>query len=458
MTLSIPQSHPSIADIRKLFARRSVWETWLEIEAALAETQAELGMIPAAAAVEIRSKANFSAIDEAALAADIERTRAPIVSLVRALARACDGDAGGYVHWGATTQNVIQTGRTLLMRRAHSAFMAQFSEILLKFADLAEQHAGTVTIARTNLRHALPITFGFKVAGWIEEWLRHRDRFTDAAPRVFCAQWGGAVGAMHAVGADGPELNRRLAARLGLGAFAVPSRAGLDYFAEYVVLLGLFSATCSKIARDLYAMMADEVGEIVEDLGDDVVGSSTMPHKSNPKVAVHVIALAARLRAQVPLALEAMQPAYEGDAANNQMISALIDESCPLAYELITKMDELLGCIRVQSEQMRHNLDLSGDFMASENVMMTLAPEIGRTQAHDLVHHAVEDAKKRSTSLAKALLTDGVLPQAISASMIHDALDPARYTGLSEELARQMAATARGAAQALNAENVISSP
>ena len=452
MTLSIPQSHPSIAEIRELFARRSVWEAWLEIEAALAETQAELGMTPAAAAVEIRRKANFSAIDEAALAADIERTRAPIVSLVRALARACDGDAGGYVHWGATTQNVIQTGRTLLMRRAHCAFMARFFEVLLKFADLAEDHADTVTIARTNLRHALPITFGFKVAGWIEEWLRHRDRFAEAAPRVFRAQWGGAVGAMHAVGVDGPELNRRLAARLGLGSFAVPSRAALDYFAEYVVLLGLFSATCSKIARDLYAMMADEVGEIVEDLGDDVVGSSTMPHKSNPKVAVHVIALAARLRAQVPLALEAMQPAYEGDAANNQMISALIDESCPLAYELITKMDELLGCIRVQSGQMRHNLDLSGDFMASENVMMTLAPEIGRTQAHDLVHHAVEDAKKRSTSLAKALLSDGVLPEAISESMIHEALDPARYTGLSEELARQMAATARSAARALNAE------
>ncbi len=114
-------------------------------------------------------------------------------------------------------------------------------------------------------------------------------------------------------------------------------------------------------------------------------------------------------------------------------------------------MDELLGCIRVQSGQMRRNLDLSGDFMASENVMMTLAPEIGRTRAHDLVHHAVADAKKRSTSLAKALLTDGVLPEAISASNIHEALDPTRYTGLSKELARQMAATAREAAQALNA-------
>ena len=127
-----------MADIRDLFAQRSQWQAWLDVEAVLAQTQAELGMIPAAAAAEIRRKASFDHVDAQALAADIARTRAPIVSLVRALAAACDGDAGGYVHWGATTQNVMQTARTLLMRRAHEAFMARLGDVLLKLAGLAE--------------------------------------------------------------------------------------------------------------------------------------------------------------------------------------------------------------------------------------------------------------------------------------------------------------------------------
>lgn len=445
MTRPTRPSRPSVAQIRDLFARRSLWQSWLDVEAALAESQAELGIIPAEAAYEIRTKARVECLDEAALAADIARTRAPIVALARSLAAACADEAGGYVHWGATTQNVVQTGRTLLMQRAHHALMQCFDDILAKLADLAEHEAKTVIVARTNLRHALPITFGFKVAGWIEEWLRHRERFAQAAGRVFCAQWGGAVGAMHAIGPLGPELNRNLAARLGLGHFTVPSRAGLDYFAEYILLLGLFGTTCSKIARDLYSMMADEIDEVTETLGDDVVGSSTMPHKVNSKVAVHVISLAARLRTQIPLALEAMQPSFEGDGAHNQMISAMVDQACPLAYELITMMDELIGGIGLHPVQMRENLARSGEFLASENAMMALAPLLGRSRAHDVVHHAVHEAAHKHISLTDAVMADRSLPPSVTADLVRNALDATRYTGLSETLALDMARTARAA-------------
>ena len=432
-------------DVRALFTRPSLWQSWLDVEAALAETQAELGIIPAEAAAEIARKAHMGVLDPAALAADIERTRAPIVSLTRALASACADGAGSYVHWGATTQNVMQTGRILLMRRAHAAFMRRFADILLKFAALAETEAETVTIARTNHRHALPVTFGFKVAAWIEEWLRHLDRFEAAAPRVFCTQWGGAVGAMHAVGPVGPELNRRLAARLGLGCLTVPARSSLDSIAEYVLLLGLFAATCGKIARDLYALMGDELGEVSEHLGDDVVGSSTMPHKTNPKIVVQVIALAARVRHQVPLALEAMQPSFEGDAANNQMLAALIDETCPLAFELVAKLDELLGCLRLDPARMRHNLDTSGQVLATEQAMMALAPILGRGQAHDLVHHAVAEAARRGIAVLDAILASDTLPESLPAHVLAASLDASSYIGLSTALATDMAAAARRA-------------
>jgi 3-carboxy-cis,cis-muconate cycloisomerase len=185
-----PSAAPArVAAVQALFSRRSLWQSWLDIEATLAEVQGELGIIPAASAAEIRSKANFDAINEEALAADVDRTMAPVLSLARALSAACSPEAGGHVHWGATTQNVMQTGRTLLMRRAHRAFMERFGEVLDKLAGLAETHAETLTVARTNYRHALPVTFGFKVAGWIEEMLRHRDRFAGAEPRIFMSLW-----------------------------------------------------------------------------------------------------------------------------------------------------------------------------------------------------------------------------------------------------------------------------
>jgi 3-carboxy-cis,cis-muconate cycloisomerase len=446
MTLDAPEARASLMEIRALFSPRSVRESWLEIEASLAETQAELGLIPAAAASEIRSKANFGAISEAELAADIERTRAPIVSLVRTLSRACSREAGGYVHWGATTQNVVQTGRVLLMRRAHQAFMLRFDDVLVALAEMAEREAETITVARTNQRHALPVTFGFKVAGWIEEWLRHRQRFIEAAPRIFCSQWGGAVGAMHAIGPSGPKLNERLSHRLNLTHARVPSRAAQDGVAEYVALLGLFGATCAKLARNFYALMADEIEEAVEELGENVVGSSTMPHKINSKIAVQVIAISARLRSFVQLAFEAMQPTYEGDASSSLMIAPMIDEVCPLAYEMVDQMLALLKAVRLRPERMRHNLDVTGDYLASENVMMTLAPIIGRTQAHDVVHHAIMRSNECGTSLADSLFEHGTLPADIPEHTVRDALDPTKYVGLSVSMAHDMAALARRSA------------
>ena len=442
-------TRPATADIRNLFAQRSHWQSWLEIEAALAETQAGLGMIPAAAAAEIARKASFEHVDAAALAADMARTRAPIVSLVRALARACEGDAGGYVHWGATTQNVMLTARTLQMRRAHEAFMAKLGDVLLKLAGLADEGADMLTAGRTNFRQGLPITFGFKAAAWIEEFLRHQQRFEGAEPRVFASLWGGALGAMHASGEQGAELNRRLSARLGLTALAVPSRAGTDYIAEYILLLALFSATCSKIARDLYMLMADETGEVYEIQSDEVIGSSTMPNKVNPKAVVEVIALAARLRAMTPLALEAMQPTHEGDAANNQMLYTLIDQACPLAYELVCAMDALLACLGLAPGNMRRNMESSGQAIAAENAMMVLAPAIGRTQAYDLVKHAIAEAARRGAPLADLLLEDATVAGAVDDATLRAALDPAAYTGCSAEMARSMAGSARSAAARL---------
>ena len=438
---------PASADVRALFSRASLWQSWLDVESALARAQASLGMIPAAAAERIAAAATLAVIDQDALARDIARTRAPIVSLVRALSEACGPEAGAYVHWGATTQNVMQTGRILLLRAAHRSLMERLAAIFERLAALAETHADTIMAGRTNRRHALPITFGFKVAAWIEEMLRHEARLEGVVPRLFTLQWGGAIGAMHSFGERGPELNRSLAALLGLGANVVSSRAAADPIAEYVLLLALFGSTCSKIATELYTLMADEIAEAHEDLGDDVVGSSTMPQKVNSKVAVAVIALGARLRAQATLALEATQSSHEGDAAHNLMAAALIDEAAPLAYECAARMDELLACLRPDPERMRRNLALSGELIAAESAMMALAPVMGREPAHHAVHEAAREAMASGTPLSDILLRDPAVRAALPADKLRRSLDPTRYTGQSAPLARECAVRARDAAR-----------
>jgi 3-carboxy-cis,cis-muconate cycloisomerase len=303
---------------------------------------------------------------------------------------------------------------------------------------------------RTNHRHALPITFGLKVAAWIEELLRHVDRLRGAEPRVFVSLWGGALGAMHAFGEHGPEINRRLSRRLGLAPLAVPSRAGTDHVAEYVMLLALLGTTFSKIARELYALMADEIDEVSESLGGDVVGSSTMPQKVNSKVAVQVIALAGRLRSQVPLALEAMQPTHEGDAANNQMMYWLMEGTGPLAYAVAWEMDQLLACLRLHPDRMLRNLEHSAGAIAAENAMMLLAPALGRGPAHDLVHHALEESPNAGGRLVDRLLADERVRGAVDEAELRAALDPAGYTGRSAVMAREMAAAALAAAARLH--------
>src|SRR5512134_2799250 len=223
--------------VRALFTEAARFQSWLDVEAALAEAQAELGIIPEAAAREIVRKAHLEHLDLAAVRAGLAKTGHPLVPLVWALDQACEGDAGGYVHWGATTQNVTQTGQLLQVRRAHDIFQRQLAAILTTLADLAERTKNVLLPGRTHGQHALPATFGFKVSVWIDELCRHVERLRGAEGRVFVAMLGGGAGTMASLGPIGLAVQERMAGRLGMGAMAVPARSIGDHQAEYVSLL-----------------------------------------------------------------------------------------------------------------------------------------------------------------------------------------------------------------------------
>lgn len=399
----------------------------------MALAQAEVGMIPQWAADEIAHKARLENFDPQALEQSVAETMAPIVSLVRMLTQVC-GEAGKFVHWGGTTQNIMATGRLLLLRRAHHAMLSHIAGATERLGDLATTHAATIMAGRTNNRHALPITFGFKVAGWIEELSRQNERFVDIEPRVFALYFGGAIGAMHAFGPSGHDLSIVLARRLNLSTVLVPSRATLDSQAEYVASLGLFAMTVGRIAEELFRLMTEEIGEVSERHELGVIGSSTMPHKVNPKHVVDLIAMAAQLRSKVAPALEAGLAAFEGDASANRLMAATLESAATLAWDVSKLFEKTIAGLDVHPEAMARNLSISASYIASERLTMMLAVKIGKSHAHDVVHHAVSQTLTDGKALNETLLDYDDVASNITATEIAEALDPANYLGDSQAM------------------------
>jgi len=271
--------------VRALFTESALFQAWLDVEAASAQTQAQLGIIPDAAAREITRKAHLSCLDLAAARAGLAKTGHPLVPLIWELDRVCEGEAGGYIHWGATAQNITQTGQLLQVRRAHHIFLRQLATILGALADLADRTRDAVLPGRTHGQHAVPATFGFKVAVWIDELRRHVERLEGCEGRVFVAMLGGGAGTLASLGDLGLATQDGMAARLGMRSMPLPARTIGDHQAEYVALLGMLTAPGSKIGREIYTLMKQEFGEVEEPVPPGTVGSSTMPQKRNPKLS-----------------------------------------------------------------------------------------------------------------------------------------------------------------------------
>ena len=435
--------------VRALFTEAARFQSWLDVEAALAQAQAELGIIPAAAAGEITRKAHLKYLDLAAVRAGLAKTGHPLVPLVWALDQACDGDAGGYVHWGATTQNITQTGQLLLVRRAHAIFLRQLTAILTTLADLAERTKDVLLPGRTHGQHAVPATFGFKVAVWIDELGRHVERLRGCEDRVFVAMLGGGAGTLASLGEAGLATQGKLAARLHMRPMPVPARTIGDHQAEYVLLLGMLAATCSKIGREIYTLMKQEFGEVEEPVPPGTVGSSTMPQKRNPKLSQDIVAAAAEIRALVPLALEAMQTEHEADRTTSIMMSRAVVQACELTGDVLQRMIALFEGLQVFPERMRANLDLSGGLIMAEALMLELGRQIGRQRAHDAVYEAAQASVTQSRPFREMLAADPHVSAGLTPAQIEALLDPAHYAGLCSRFAERGAATARRLAASL---------
>ena len=436
--------------IRDLFSEDRIWQSWLDVEAALAQAQADLDVIPSEAAEEITRKAHLELLDRAAVEEGLARTGHPLVPLIWELDRICDGDAGGHVHWGATTQNITQTGFLLQLRRAHRIYLEQIAHILNLMADLAEETKEYVLPGRTHGQHAVPSTFGLKVAVWIDEMLRHVERLRGCEGRVFVAMLGGGAGTLGSLGEIGLDIQDGMAEKLDMGSMPMPSRTTADHLCEYVTLLGMLSATCSKVGREVYTMMKQEFGEVEEPVPPGTVGSSTMPQKRNPKVSQDIVAFAARVRGLAPLALEAMMTEHEADRTTSVMMDHAVTQSAILVGDILQYMIELFSGIRVFPDRMRRNLDLSGGLIMSEALMLELGRRIGRQRAHDAIYDAAQASVVEERPFTETLAEVEDVRENLTEEQIDALLDPTEYIGASRLLAERFAERAREVAGELD--------
>ncbi|HEY8874302.1 MAG TPA: adenylosuccinate lyase family protein [Stellaceae bacterium] len=432
--------------IRALYRLENRWQAWLDVEVALARAQAELGIIPAEAAEAIAGAAHYDLLDRARLDEGFARTGHTIVPLVWELSRVTGDKHGGWVHWGATTQNITQTGDLLVLRQAHGVFLRLIADALRAAADLAERGADMPIAGRTHGQHAVPATFGYKAAVWIDELLRHVERLQQAAPRLFVAMLGGGAGTYASLGKEGPPVQEGIARRLGFGSMKVPARTIGDHLAENICLLGLLAATCGKIGREIYTLMKTEFGEVEEPVPPGTVGSSTMPQKRNPKLCQDIIAAAAEIRSTVPLALEAMMTEHEADRTTSVMMDAAEARASIATGDMLARLVEVLRGLRLDPQRMRANLDLGGGLIMAEAVMLDLGKTIGRQHAHDVVYDVAMAAAVEHKSFADLLAAAPRVTAHLDARQIAALLDPTAYTGLCAEMARESAIRARQAA------------
>ena len=407
-----------------IFSERSTLARFLEVESALADTQAKLGLIPTQAASAIAEHASVDRIDLVAYRESFKNVGFPIVGLVRQLAQNVPDGHGQYAHWGATTQDIMDTAMVLQLRDVLELMERSLHAIAASLATHAAAHRHTLMPGRSQLQHAVPMTFGFKVAGWLSAIQRHQERLVELRPRVLCVQFGGAIGSLSSLDDAGLEVQEALADKLGLGVPVISWHSHRDSLAETICLCGLVTATLAKIATDVLLMTQTEVDELREPSLPGRGVSSTMPQKHNPILTQQILVAARLIRPQVTAALSAMVQDHERGSGRWQMEWSLVPETMSLALAALERTQELVEGLDVRAPQMQANLDRTRGLISAEAVMMALAPKLGRQRAHDVVAEAAALAQAKDCDLAEALRAHTDVHAVLTEDEVEQLLDP----------------------------------
>ena len=369
---------------------------------ALARAQARCGVIPVEAADEIAARSNVDELDFDLLQCETEIVGYPILPLVHQLARLC-GESGRYVHWGATTQDIMDTAVVLQVRDALLVIESDLRELRSIPVGLAQRHRSTPMAGRTHLQQALPVTFGFKVAVWLSMFDRHAERLQQLRPRVLVGEFGGAAGTLASLGDRGLQVQTALMEELDLGVPVATWHVARDGLAEAVNFLGLLTGSLGKVAYDVMLMAATEFAEVYKPFVKGRGASSTMPQKRDPISSELICAAAKAVRQHAGLMLDAMVQDFERATGPWHAEWIALPESFILTAGALNQAKFMLDGLIVDEDRMRANLNMSNGLIVAEAVMMGLAPYIGRQDAHDVVYAACRIVNEQGGTFASVL-------------------------------------------------------
>lgn len=428
--------------MRQIFSDGALVQRYIDVEIALAKAEARVGVIPAEAAAVIASEARIERIDFEHMREETDIVGYPILPLVHQLVAMC-GEAGRYVHWGATTQDIMDTAVALQVRDALDSIDADIRALRGILADLALRHRDTPMAGRTHLQQALPVTFGYKAAIWLAMFDRHQQRLAELRPRVAVVEFAGAAGTLASLGEAGFAVQRALAEELGLGVPATTWHVARDGFAEAVNLLALVTGSLGKIALDIMIMASTEFAEVYEPFVKGRGASSTMPQKRNPISSELMLAASKAVRQHAGLMVDAMVQDFERATGPWHAEWIAIPESFVLTAGALHQARFALGGLIVDAARMKHNLGLSNGLIVAEAVMMGMAPHIGRQQAHDVVYDACRTVNETGGTLADALCALSEVTRHFDRAAIERLVDPANYLGLAPQMVDRAVALSR---------------
>ncbi|MCE5214038.1 MAG: adenylosuccinate lyase [Methanobacterium sp.] len=424
-------------EMRKVWDNENKLQKMLEVEAALAQAEASLGLIPQNAATEIKSKASTKYVTTERVA-EIEReTNHDIASIVKALAEACEGDAGEYVHFGATSNDIIDTSQSLLFKESIVILRKKMVDLTKTLLKLAEDNKKTVCIGRTHGQHALPTTYGMKFALWADELHRQIERLDEGEDRLCRGMMTGAVGTTAALGTDGLAVHKKLSENLGLEPVLISNQVvQRDNHAELIMILANLASTLDKMALEVRNLQRTEIKEIGESFDPaKQVGSSTMPHKMNPITAERICGISRVIRAYVIPALENNPLWHERDLTNSSCERIIFPESFLLTDYILLLTQKLFNNLVFYAENIELNLNITHGLIMAERVMAELTRKgAGRQTAYALVRKCSVEANQKGKSLEEIISEDDEIIKYLTLDDIAEIMDPHTYLGSAVQI------------------------
>ena len=418
--------------MRSLFDDTALLKGWVEVMAVLAETEAEFGLIPAAAAEQLASTFQTLELDNAFLLEvrqGFEQSNHSLLGLIKALQRRSPDDSGEWWCYGATVQDITDTHNARLLQKVRDGLSLRLDELVEVLSALAERHRDTPMCGRTHGQPGLPITFGFKVAGWLDEMHRHRLRLAEIGGRIAVGQLAGGVGSLSSLGPDALTVQQRFLDKLGLNAPLISWTVSRDRLAEWLNLLALLAATADRIGHEIYNLQRPEIGELSEGFVPGTVGSITMPQKRNPEISEHLGTLARQVRYQAAQMLENLVHDHERDGRSWKSEWAIVPGACLCADKALTLLLVLLEQLKVNDERMLENLQATKGLIHAEMVMLKVASTLGKQSAHALVYGVAMAAVEQAISFKEALLAEPEITSVLDAQAIENLFDLQRSTG-----------------------------